>query len=159
MERRRLLPYLLLNALVSALVVGAILYFYDRAYRAGCAQAAFIPTLSASPGAASPIDQVWMDIAGVAGAGTESGEIVVIQNNGPEAVALNGWRLQDSSGSTYVFPEFTLYPSGMLQVHTAAGEDSSTDLYWGRGTAVWQTGEIAALYDSRGILRALYRIP
>jgi len=159
MDRRRLLAYLLLNALVSALVTGTILFFYDRAYRADCGQAALIPTLPISPNATPLVDQVRMDIVSVIGAGTESGEIVVIKNSGQQAVILTGWQLQDSNGNVYVFPQLTLYPAASLQVHTAAGEDGATDLYWDRGAAVWQSGEIAMLYDSQGILRALYRIP
>jgi hypothetical protein len=34
MERRKLIQYLLLNALVSATVTGGMLFWYDRNYRA-----------------------------------------------------------------------------------------------------------------------------
>ena len=159
MDRRRLLGYLLLNALVSALVTGTILFFYDRAYRADCSQAVLIPTLPAVTDATPQADRIRMDIIGVVGAGTESGEIVIIKNGGEEAVILTGWQLQDSNGNAYIFPQLTLYPAATLQVHTAGGEDTATDLYWDRGAAVWQPGEIAMLYDSQGILRALYRVP
>ncbi len=159
MDRRRLVPYLLLNVLVSALVTGGILYFYDRAYRADCGGAPIIPTLPLPANATPLADQVHVDIVSIIGAGSPVSEIVVIQNTGPEAVVLTGWRLQDSHGAVYLFPQLTLHPGASVQVHTASGVDTAIDLYWGGSTSIWQAGEIASLYDSQGILRALYRVP
>ncbi|MEZ0395348.1 MAG: lamin tail domain-containing protein [Anaerolineales bacterium] len=159
MERRRLFPYLLLNVLVSAVVTGSILYFYDRAYRADCGRAPLIPTLPLPANATPLADQVHVDIVSIIGAGSPVSEIVVIQNNGQEAVVLTGWRLQDSDGAVYLFPQLTLHPGASVQVHTASGTDTAIDLYWGGSTSLWQAGEIASLYDSQGILRALYRVP
>jgi hypothetical protein len=159
MDRRRLVSYLLLNVLVSAIVTGSILYFYDRAYRADCGQVPLIPTLPLPANTTPLADQIRVDIVSIVGAGSPASEIVVIQNNGQEAVVLTGWRLQDSNGAVYLFPQLTLYPGASVQVHTARGVDTAFDLYWGGRTAVWQSGEIASLYDSQGILRALYRLP
>ena len=159
MDRRRLASYLLLNVLVSAVVTGSILYFYDRAYRADCGRVPIIPTLPLPANATPLADQIRVDIVSVVGAGSPESEIVVIQNSGQEAVILTGWRLQDSHGAVYLFPQLTLHPGASVQVHTAGGTDSAVDLYWGGRAAVWQSGELASLYDSQGILRALYRLP
>lgn len=159
MDRRRLVPYLLLNVLVSAIVTGSILFFYDRAYRLDCGRAPIIPTLPLPANATPLADQIHVDIVSIIGAGSSVSEIVVIKNSGQQPVVLTGWRLQDSQGAVYLFPQLTLHPGASVQVHTTAGMDTAVDLYWGNTTSLWQSGEIASLYDSQGILRALYRLP
>jgi hypothetical protein len=159
MTGRRVVFYLLLNILVSALVTGSILFFYDRSHQADCAVP---PGLSTLPGstALSPITGgVKLNIVSIIGAGTAGSEMVVIQNVGSEALVLTGWQLKDSQGDAYTFPQLTLYPRGTLQVHTAVGQDSAVDLYWGRSSPVWTTGQLATLYDVSGAARAFYPVP
>jgi hypothetical protein len=152
MTRRRLVLYLLLNVLVSVLVSGTILFFYDRAnHKTDCSTTEIIPTLASG--------SVKADIVSITGAGALSSESVVIQNNGDAALLLTGWTLKDSQGSTYTFPQLTIYPGGMVQVHTRPGVDTAADLYWGRSEPVWESGELAALYDTQNIARAFYRVP
>ena len=100
-----------------------------------------------------------MDILTVSGAGVVATEVVVIKNNGLQAVDLSGWTLRDADGAVYTFPTLTVYPQGMLKVHTASGVNTPLDLYWNRSSAVWEAGEIVSLFDAQGTLRALYTIP
>jgi micrococcal nuclease len=147
-----LVLYLLLNALVSVLVSGAVLYFYDRAnHKTDCGTGVTVPTL--------PSVSVNADIVSVTGAGSLTSESVIIQNNGDAPLLLTGWTLKDSQGSTYIFPQLTLYPAGTVQVHTGPGTDTAADLYWQRSAAVWKSGELVALYDAQNIARAFYRVP
>ncbi len=155
MRTRRLVFYLFLNALVSACVTGGILYFYDRHQRSTCASS---PSLA---GGSTPVSspETQMDILAILGAGTLEAEVVVIQNNGSQAVDLEGWVLRDSGDAVYTFPAVTVYPQGTVQVHTSRGTNTPVDLYWARTSAVWETGEIASLFDAQGVLRAVYTIP
>jgi hypothetical protein len=157
MQRRRLLFYLLLNALVSACVVGIALFVYDRYYRPDCRTAVY-PTSPSSP-ASTVTDESQLDIISVIGAGTVSSEIVVIKNGGTEPVVLDGWSLRDGGNNIYTFPQLTLNPDGTVQVHTASGENTPVDLYWNLAEPVWESGDIASLFDPQGNLRALYTIP
>lgn len=152
MTRRRLVLYLLLNVLVSLLVSVTILYFYDRANRkTDCDPGGIAATIE--PGG------VAVEIVNVTGAGVLENEAIVVQNQGAQALPLSGWTLKDSQGSTFSFPVLTLYPGGSIQVHTKPGTDTAADLFWGRVEPVWESGELAALYDSQNIARAFYRIP
>jgi len=152
MTRRRLVLFLLLNALVSVLVSGTILFFYDRAnHETDCGLGGTVPAL-ASGG-------IQADIANVSGAGALASESVVILNNGEAALLLSGWTLKDSQGNTYTFPQLTLYPGGTVQILSRPGTDTAADLYWGRSAPVWESGELAALYDTQNIARAFYRVP
>jgi hypothetical protein len=145
MSRRRLILYLLLNVLISALVTGTILFLYDRFGRPACSNG-----IGAGTG---------VNIGGITGAGTAVNEIVTLQNTGDESVVLTGWVLRDGDGAALTFPQLTLYPGGTVQVHTAKGVDSVTDLYWGQSASIWEPGELAVLYDTQGLARAFYRIP
>jgi hypothetical protein len=152
MSRRRLVLYLLLNALVSLLVSGTILYFYDRAKpKADCGTIESIPTLVSGT--------VKADIISVTGTGVLADESVIIQNSSDTPLVLTGWTLKNSQEITYTFPQLTLYPGGNIQVHTGSGTDSSANLYWAYSTPVWKSGELAALYDTQNIARSFYRIP
>jgi hypothetical protein len=152
MTRRRLVLYLLLNVLISVLVSGTILFYFDRAnHKTDCGTIEMVPTL-ASGGLKA-------DIVSVTGAGALASEYVTIQNNGGAALLLTGWTLKNGQGSTYTFPQLTLYPASTVQVHTGPGTDTAADLYWQLSAPVWKSGELVALYDTQNIARAFYRIP
>ncbi|MBL8100785.1 MAG: lamin tail domain-containing protein [Anaerolineales bacterium] len=162
MDRKKLVQYLLLNALVSATVTGGMLFWYDRNYRAviqpAVIQATPITNVSSSSSTELQTD-IAVKISSVVGAGVLESEIVVIRFEGEGELNLTSWQLKDDNGNTYTFPQLTLYQNGAVQVHTIAGTDSVIDLYWGIGDSVWSSGENASLYDSQGNLRAVYRVP
>jgi hypothetical protein len=152
MSRSRTVLYLLLNVLVSILVSGTVLFFYDRAIHANdCSTSETIPTL--------PSGSVNADIVSVGGAGALASETIILQNNGSDALILTGWTIKDGQGSVYTFPEITLYPRGIVQVHSGSGTNTAADLFWGLTAPVWKSGELVALYDTHNIARAFYRIP
>lgn len=163
MDRRKLIQYLLLNVFVSASVTGAILFWYDRNYRAVNQPA--VP--QATPAAGSPAfsadtelqTDIPIKISSVVGAGSLSAEIVVVKFEGSGELDIAAWQLKDENGNTYTFPKLTLYQNGAVQIHTNAGTDTVIDLYWGIGEPVWSSGENARLFDSQGNLRAIYRVP
>ena len=137
MNRSRLIPYLFLNVLVSVLVSGAVLYFYDRANQnKDCSPVATVPTLSSVT--------ISANILSVSGAGALGSESVLLQNNGLEPIILTGWTLKNVEGSSYIFPQLTLYPGGTVQVHSGSGTDTAADLYWGLSSPVWKSGELVA---------------
>jgi hypothetical protein len=160
MNRRNLVYYLLLNVFVSACVTSAILFWYDRNYRAVTQSAV---QQVASSGDAVPTTDLQTDIpvkiSSVVGAGTISAEIAVVKFEGEGQLNLAGWQLKDDDGNTFTFPQLTLYPNGAVQVHTVSGTDTVIDLYWGLRDSVWQAGEDAKLFDSQGNLRAVYPVP
>jgi hypothetical protein len=153
-SRRRLFPTLLINIFVSALVTGTVIFFYDRAHRAECNIAP--PIIATVPTGNGDVN---VNILGVIGVGNLQDERMVIQNDGTQETGLTGWYLADNKGLVYTFPQLMLHPGAKVQVHTAPGKDSPTDLYWGRTAPVWTSGELVALYDTQAIARAFYRVP
>lgn len=159
MNRRNLGYYLLLNILVSACVTSAILFWYDRNYRAVTQSA--VQQVSASDILPTPNLQtdIPIKISSVVGAGTLNAEVAVVKFEGEGQLNLAGWQLKDEDGNTFTFPQITLYHNGAVQIHTASGTDTVIDLYWGLSDPVWQAGEEAKLFDSQGNLHAVYPVP
>jgi hypothetical protein len=155
MKRRpRLFFTLLINVFVSAIVAGTVIYFYDRAHRAEC----IVPlpnTATVSPG----LGEQTVNIIAAIGVRSITEERMVIQNDATKEAVLTGWYLTDNKGLVYTFPQLMLSPGARVQVHTASGKDTPTDLYWGRSSPAWISGELVALYDAQNIARAFYRVP
>jgi len=162
MDRRRLVLYLLLNVFVSACVTGAILFWYDRTYRATLAP---IPQPVATTAQGEPVpllqpdEQIPVEITSVIGAGMLETEVVVVRYNGEGDLGLANWQIKDDDGNTFTFPQLTLYTNGAVQVHTASGSDTVVDLYMGLRDPIWESGESARLFDPQDNLRAIYRVP
>jgi len=82
-----------------------------------------------------------------------NGEYVVIKNYEDKPVNLEGWKLRDEYGHTYVFPSVLIPSGGTITIYTGSGINTETQLYWGRDWPVWNNdGDTAYLYDSLGRL-------
>jgi hypothetical protein len=164
MDRRRLFLYLLLNVFVSACVTGAILFWYDRTYRASLAPVPQVAPVQNGEVAEAietlpPEADVPVEIVSVVGAGTLGTEVVVVRYNGEGELSLANWQLKDDNGNTFTFPQLILYTDGAVQVHTSTGSDTVVDLYMSLREPIWESGEVARLFDPQDNLRAIYRVP
>jgi hypothetical protein len=109
MDRRRLIPYLLLNVLVSACVTSAILFWYHQNYRS-VSQSAVPPAapsinqnVSAPQATLDPQADIPVEIVSVIGAGTLSAEWVVVSYSGEDQLSLANWELRDEDKNVFVF--------------------------------------------------------
>ncbi|CAN5661375.1 hypothetical protein BH23CHL2_BH23CHL2_20710 [soil metagenome] len=80
------------------------------------------------------------------------GEYVNVANFDDAPIDLTGWALADNANFTYQFPDgFVLGLDATVRVHICDGEDSATDLYWGRCAATWNnTGDTGRLINPYG---------
>lgn len=102
-----------------------------------------VPTLTSAPGSEMRL------ALQVLNPGELANEMVQIVNQGP-FVRLTGWTLSDEIDNTYTFPDFSLWGGGAINVHTAAGSNTTTDLYWGRPDPVWKAGSLVVLRNAEG---------
>lgn len=127
-------------------------------------------TASATPEAtntATPAPEeavIRVEITEILGVGELTSEAVRITNAGTRPLMLQSWQLEDESGNVYVFGSVTLFGSSdagapSILIHTEAGQNGPSDLYWGLESAVWQAGETATLRDDLGETQATYEIP
>jgi LysM repeat protein len=113
-----------------------------------------IPTEPAGEGEAI------IEIAEVIGPGQLSLEAVQIVNNGGREAKLSEWKLADQFGNYYTFSPITLFGDGAgILIHTTAGQDSATELYWGEEKSLWKSGDMVILYDAEGAVQAEFEIP
>ncbi|MFE9907642.1 lamin tail domain-containing protein [Streptomyces clavifer] len=81
-------------------------------------------------------------------------EYVDIHNNGKSKLQLKGYKLKDNTGYTYTFGSLGLAAGKTVRVHTGKGKNTSSHVYWNRGSYVWNnTGDKARLYKPTGTLR------
>lgn len=165
MDRRRLISYLLLNVFISACVTGSILFWYDRNYRS-VSQSAVQPAaplvnqnVSAPQATMDPQIKIPVEIVSVIGAGTLNAEWVVVSYTGEDQINLANWELRDEDRNVFIFPQLILYKDGAVQVHTISGTNTAIDLYWGQSEPVWDSGEMARLFDPSGNRRGEYKVP
>ncbi len=85
-------------------------------------------------------------ISGIELNGTDAlAEWVEITASGRDYELMN-YTLKDLTGYTYTFSEFTLVADASVKVHTGSGTDTAMDVYWNRGSAVWNNaGDTATL--------------
>lgn len=113
-----------------------------------------IPTTTEAPSSGLPN----LAFRSVDNPGIYESEKVTIVNLGG-AVQLGGWVLAGPDGATYTFPALRLHENGQVSVHTAVGQNSVTDLYWGQSAAIWQPGMGVRLLDPNGVEQATLTVP
>ncbi len=174
---RRAVPFLFLNVILSAGITLAILSWWGGGLRPNqVAPTLAAPTDSDGPSTTSPQGQPTplptlpestasgdasgrvIEIQDVVGAGDLDNEAVVLRRLGDGDLHLTGWRLDDSGGHTFVFPEFVLSKGGAVQINTRPGTNTAIALFWGLQEAVWSPGKMVSLYDAEDQLQASFTI-
>jgi hypothetical protein len=148
---KRLLVYLVINVIVSALTTLIVLALWTR-FTLG-----EVPELGSNGSVQTASSQ--LSIATVIGAGDLANEHVIIEHVGGEDVSLSGWRLRDESGAEYRFPALVLHPGAEISVYSTVGDDSASSLYWDRQISIWLSGEKVSLIDPNGATKATYTVP
>ncbi len=142
----------------SVLHVGQQIKIPTRGQPVAASTPAATPTATPSE-LVMPAGEISVEIRQVIARGDPTQEAVVIANLGRQ-VSLQGWRLADTNGDVYTFPDLTLWPGGTITVHTGSGPDSVSDLYWKRIAPVWaEPGDVATLSDANGNVVAQYQLP
>jgi hypothetical protein len=85
-------------------------------------------------------------------------EYVVFENPENASIDLTGYPVKDEADHRYEFPDgFTLGAGETVTLHTGSGSDSSTELYWGSESPIWNnTGDTVYVSDDAGTLVVEY---
>ncbi|MBN1811611.1 MAG: LysM peptidoglycan-binding domain-containing protein [Anaerolineae bacterium] len=110
-----------------------------------------LPTLTPS---GPPVVEIWQ----VLGSGRLTAEMVIVRNRGG-LVSLEKWTLSDAEGNIFIFPSLTLFTDGEVRIHSAVGQNTPTNLYWGRTAPAWHSGELITLKDAEGNMVDTYIVP
>jgi hypothetical protein len=160
---RKILPYLLINFLVSAAAVVIVLLIWESTHKTPkLTPQPYPPALQAelTPWATLPArDKPTIEIQVVVGAGDLSNERVQLVCASEEPIDLLGWVLSDGESNEFTFPEVRVYPGGSIYLYTRAGANSSVELFWGKANPVWSSQARILLKDHAGNLRSEYQVP
>jgi|YNPBryantNP2012_1023418.scaffolds.fasta_scaffold05615_5 competence protein ComEC len=79
-------------------------------------------------------------------------EHVLIENISTDDQDMTGWRLGSDYFDSYAFPPgFILAGSTSVRVWSGSGQDTATELYWGRSGPAWDArGGVVYLWDAQG---------
>ncbi len=105
-----------------------------------------------------PFDEINVVISEVTGAGDLVRETLVILNKGA-GTSLRDWKLEGSSLGVFVFPDIFLFSGGSIRIHTAAGENTPSDLYLSQGEPAWSPGTTIILSDANNTEIFSYTVP
>lgn len=159
---KRLVRYLVINIIVSALTTLLVLMVWNRMTAPELPESLAGPsaaTEAAGPSATPGDFSGQLAIASVIGAGNLESERVRLEHVGDRDLSLAGWSLEDEDGNRYSFPALVLHPGGALSLFSRSGDDSVVELYWDRTEPVWESGEQALLIDPDGDVQAEYSVP
>ena len=100
----------------------------------------------------TPAKAVWIKGINFDPAGRDlDNEWVEIRNDTADAVGMEDWTLRDAKNHTFKFPVFELPAGGSVKVWTKFGVNDAENVYWKRGSAVWNNkGDRAVLRDEKG---------
>jgi LysM repeat protein len=106
-----------------------------------------------------------VEVTEVISPGELTDEAVRISNAGTRPLMLRDWELEEEDGQVYTFVDVTLFGSSeaggapSILIHTEAGQNGPSDLYWGLETPVWESGETVTLRDAEGTVQTTFVIP
>ena len=163
-NRKRWLPFIILNIIISALTTLLVLFLWNRIHP-GQQLTLKYPTATAESFVQSDVqvtlpsmNEEVIKISNVIAAGDYENEYVVISRVGEGTLNLSGWMLVDLNEHRYVFPDIDLL-KGDLEVYSKGGTNSVNKLFWNAGESIWQSGETVTLIDSAAQQRAIFEIP
>jgi len=167
-KRAPILPYLLLNVLVTTGTIVLVLFLWQKL--GGSLPALNLPKIAAEPTqitkqptkaapAQQPAGDAELSIEAVVGVGNRDLEYILVRNQGETTVDLAGWEISGSSGERYTFPALKLNKNGAIRLYTRSGTDSVIELFWNSAEALWKTGEEIVLSEPGGSAQSTYQIP
>lgn len=115
-----------------------------------------IPT---EPGAA-PAGGGQIVVTGIVNPGVLESEAVQIVNNGAQAQGMQGWKVRDEDSNVYTFGDLNIFGEGAgVLLHTRAGNNTVSDLFWGLSEPAWRSGEQLTLFDASEQVVTTYIVP
>ncbi|RLI49390.1 MAG: hypothetical protein DRP09_20680, partial [Candidatus Thorarchaeota archaeon] len=85
-------------------------------------------------------------------------EAIIIRNTTEKVRNLAGWQLEAGAQYKYVFPDFLLWPQGIVTLYISPGEDNPGELHWGLEQPILHLVRELTLYNRKGEVVSTYRL-
>jgi LysM repeat protein len=106
----------------------------------------------------APLNEVNVVIDEVVGVGDLYQETLIILNRGA-GTSLKDWKLEGSPLGIFIFPDIFLFSGGSIRIHTAAGENTPSDLYLNQGEPAWPPGTTVILTNANNTDIFRFKVP
>jgi hypothetical protein len=162
---KKILPYLLLNILVSAVTMLSVILIWNATHKtpvtfgSGNTPSPAIQSTDHYQPTLPPLNVRTIEIQSVLVPGDLANEKVVIKSVSENKLDLTGWSLTDAQDHSFTFPALSIYPGGAVTIYSRAGVNSAVELFWASDKPLWYTGEVVTLVDSAGNPRTDFTIP
>ncbi len=114
-----------------------------------------LPSLPATVTAMPVASKALIEIVQVISPGDITAEGIELRNVSGGVILMQGWKLSDSSGHTFTFPEYRMFPGGRVMIYTRAGTNFPIALFWGQSRAIWgDPGQVVQITDVTGSIQA-----
>ncbi len=164
------LPFLLLNVLVSAATILAVLWLWQKHNSSPKPLATLSPAVTqavsdqpiqtAMPSENADTEtQGLLIIEGIFGAGDLNVEYILIRNQSESSVNLNGWSVVSDNGKSSHLPNLILNKNGAVRLYSKHGTNNVIELYWNSDQALWSSGDEIMLIDASGQQHATWQVP
>jgi len=174
-QGRRLLFYILLNMVVSAVTMIGVLYLWDntnlkhvlfsttpRSSSPAMSEAASTPDTFQTP---TSLQIEINEVGGVGNLDTEYVRLRHVSDSSQETLSLDGWQLKDEDNHEFAilsqsgFEKLELHQKGAVNIFTKGGQSNPIELYLGFSEPLWEPGETVSLVDPQGEIHDSYLIP
>ncbi len=171
------LAFFLINILISAVTVLAVLFLWDQFQNKRLEQQAtpaqslsqpiksdenVEPGVKATNADAKPFasGDISVSISLVSGMGELKLEYILIKNDGANKISLLDWSIKGSEPQNIIIKsDILLNPGGAIKIYTKEGTDSALAIYLDSKKALWKSGSSVTLLDPAQTERASYTIP
>jgi hypothetical protein len=172
-QAKRLLIYLVLNVIVSAITILGVLYLWENTRLKnllinepeGQVQINSTETTLILEEAPTNLLIEIKEVGGVGNLATEYVKLARSESENGETISLMGWRIKDQNNNDYLILEqsglasLELHSQGAVNIYSKQGDSNPIELYLGLADPIWQPGETVSLIDPDGEIHDTYIIP
>lgn len=169
-QAKKLLFYIVLNVVVSAVTILGVLYIWEKTQLKDVlldTDSQTSETEVVDPGGEGN-EELLIEIGEVGGIGNLATEYVRLErpdSSPDDTVSLQGWHLVDEDNNDFVIleqsglPSLDLHGQGAVNIYSREGASTPIELYLGLDSPLWEPGETVSLVDPEGNVHDTYQIP
>lgn len=172
-QAKKLLFYVVLNIVVSAVTIVAVLYVWENTnlknvlFNSGDIPAE-VSTSGATEEEGATTENLLIEIGEVGGIGnlaTEYVRLVRPESEPGDTISLQGWSIKDENNNEYNILEksgvasLDLHGQGAVNIYTKEGDSNPIELFLNLSDPIWEPGETVTLLDPEGEVHDTYIIP
>ena len=172
-QAKKLLFYVVLNIVVSAITIIGVLYLWENTKLKNMLfDSSDIPAEVGSGDPSSDVaaasENLLIEIGEVGGIGNLATEYVRLVRPGSDpgdTISLQDWLIKDENNHQYNILEqsgvasLDLHGQGAVNIYTKEGDSNPIELYLDLSDPIWQPGDIISLIDPDGEVHDTYIIP